>query len=418
LGGFSSPANLKLTTIGDWLKAVSPLSRVVSFSLKDRSAVLMGGHHADVVCWYSKSSGKFVSSSYYGQHLPEFIHRFNESNFVQMIPDGWEKDLSDCDAMTSPDSMHGEKVWIGQSTAFPHLLPEKSKKELLPFTPFGDSLVLVLAIHGINDMKLGQRESPDLLCLGLSCTDYIGHYYGPNSVEMCNQIKSLDKYLGKFFENLDNQVGKDNYIVVLTSDHSVRPLPEYSTQYMHKTMHRLVDENDVKPAIDRADSALRQELHVGSRLIDPKGFLEYRTAAEFNITPAKLEKETYKILHDVVFVRDIFFRREFVGSKTNNKLHFKEFQRSFFYMNGPDFLVDYKDEYLVTEKEYPAHHSLFCENVPLIIWSNKLMPFKLSYKVYSIDIAPTIAKLLGVAPPPWIDGTSLKEVTHEVNREF
>lgn len=410
LGGFSSPLNLKLTTIGDWLKAVSPLSRVVSLSIKDRSAILMGGHRPDVVCWYSKNSGKFVSSSYYGLELPEFVQRFDGVDFLHSIPSSWQTLSMDCDAMTSPDSMPGEKLWLGETTAFPHKLPDTSKNSLLQFTPFGDSLTLALALQGIKQMQLGRKENPDLLCIGLSCTDYIGHYYGPQSVEMCDQLKRLDIYMGKFFQAVDEQIGEGNYVVVLTSDHSMNPLPEYSSMYLHKDVRRIVDEYDVKPALEKADSMLRGKLRVEQMLIDPRGFLEYATASKAGLTPVELEKLVYKVLREIDFVNDIFFRRELVSSSPSSRRHLKEFRKSYYSANGPDFVIDYKDNYLLTDKYYPAQHSMFCMHVPLVIWWSGSKPSKISRTVLSVDIAPTLARLLHVPTPSWIDGKPLSEV--------
>ncbi|MFI5251737.1 MAG: alkaline phosphatase family protein [Bacteroidota bacterium] len=419
LGGFCSPLNLKVTTIGDWLKEVSPLSRVVSLSLKDRAAVLMGGHLPDVVCWYSKDSGKFVSSSYYGKHLPEFVQRFDESNFLDSIPPSWEKLPTDCDAMTSPDLMEGEKRWLGKSTIFPHELPEKSRNKLLQFTPFGDSLVLELALEGIKQMGLGRNKYPDLLCISLSCMDYIGHYFGPNSVEMCDQVERLDKYLGKFLDAIDNHMGNGTYAVILTSDHSIHPLPEYSTQYLHKNMQRIIDEYDVKPAIQKADSILKQRLNVKETLIDPRGFLEYTAAEEAGFKPADFEKQVYSVLREINFVKDVFFRRDLVGARHEARAHLEEFQKSYYAMNGPDFIIDFKNQYLLTDTSYPANHGMFCSHVPLIVYAGGGKAMKIDRKVLSVDIAPTLAQLLGISPPPGIDGKTLKEVAQgfKINSE-
>lgn len=417
LGGNCSPINLKQTTIGDWLKVVSPLSRVVSLSIKDRAAVLMGGYRPDVVCWYSKEAGKFVSSSYYGQQLPGFVQKFNDSDFLGTLPSSWEKLTSSCDAMTSPDSMEGETLWLGKSTMFPHPLPANSRRSLLQFTPFGDSLVLVLALDAVQEMQLGKRTIPDLLCISLSSTDYIGHYFGPNSVEMCDQIERLDLYLGKFLQELDSEIGSGNYVVALTSDHSVNPLPEYATKYLHLPKPRLVEEYDAKPAIERADSTLKQQLNISKTLIDPKGFLAYETALDAGLSPIEFEHMVYKVLRDLNFVKDVFFRRELVDTNyQKNRPHLAEFRRSYDIRNGPDFVIDYKDRYLVTDKNYPVNHGYFCMHVPLIFWSSKAEPLNVLRHVQSIDIAPTLARVLGVPSPPWIDGKSLKEVTDKFVR--
>ena len=413
LGGYASPRNLAVTTIGDWLKASSPLSRVVSLSVKDRAAVLMGGQRPDVVSWYSKDEGKFVSSSYYDKRLPGFVKRFNEKNFLQWVPPVWERLNSECDPATGPDTMDGEQTRLGGSTAFPHPLPDSLKASLLQFTPYGDSILLALAMDAVTDMRLGKSGQPDLLCIGLSCTDYIGHYFGPNSVEMCDHLKRLDESLGKFLESVEQFVGKENLVVVLTSDHSVQPLPEYSTRYLHKEMHRLIDVEDIEPALKRADSILRQTLHIDEPLINPHGFLGYRVADSAGLTVPGFENEVRKVLKDIKFVRDVFFRHELVSAERDTRPHLAEFRRSYYAEQGPDFLIDFKDDYLTTEKDYPVNHDLFCMHVPLILWSQHIDHVEIHRKVMSVDIAPTLARILGVPVPSWLDGKPLKEVVQK-----
>ncbi len=406
-GGLVSPSNLAVTTVGDWLKSVSPLSRVVSLSIKDRSAILMGGKQADAVSWYSARSGKFVSSSYYGDHLPGFVRAFNEKDPLRSVPEAWVRLPGPCDDRTSPDSMAGEKLWLGSATTFPHPLPEKPR--LLPFTPFGDSLVLDLALRAVREMRLGQKDRPDLLCVSLSSTDYIGHYYGPNSVEMCDQLRRLDSYLGDFFASLDASVGMANYTVILTSDHSVRALPEYSTGYGGKPLRRLVDVEDVFPAIRRADSALARRLGVRDTLIDWRGFLNYGAAERQGLSDVQFEKMASAALKGIYFVEDVFFRRDLVRTEATSRRHLAEFRKSYYADRGPDFVIDFKDLYLVTEEGYPVHHSLFCMHVPLILWSQDAVPSTVGRNVRSQDIAPTIARILNVPIPPFVDGGPLKE---------
>jgi predicted AlkP superfamily pyrophosphatase or phosphodiesterase len=411
LGGYRSPANLRLTAIGDWLKAEHPRSRVVSISVKDRSAVLMGGQHPDVVAWYSAASGKFVSSSYYGTKLPQFIRRVNESGFLRKIPNSWGKTATGCDPSTSPDSMQGESTWPGNSASFPHTIQEAEKPGVLPFTPFGDSLILSLGKDCIREMKLGGGDQTELLCLGLSSTDYIGHLYGPNSVEMCEQISRLDRYLGDFLSALDNSVGAEKCLVILTSDHGIPPLPEYSTKYLGKPVRRVILEDEYKQTLARVDSELKGRLHVNESLIPNDGFLSYEVAHEAGYSADKFEETVREELRKVDFVSDIFFRKELLGDESSDdRPHQDEFRKDYDPERGPDFVIVPGDNFLLTERKYPDHHGVFCGHVPLIFWSTQLQPKKVARPVRSVDIAPTIAEFLGLDIPASIDGKALEEV--------
>lgn len=410
MGGYRSPRNLRVTALGDWLKAASPLSRVVSISIKDRAAILMGGQRPDAVCWYSRDSGKFVSSSYYGRHLPGFAREFDADGPLRSVPDSWERFSAYCDPLTSPDSMPGEKTGQNVTNTFPHDL-RANKAGLLQFTPFGDSLVLALGLAAVREMKLGGKGHPDLLCIGLSCTDYIGHYYGPNSVEMCDQVKRLDHYLSMFFTELDKQVSVNNCLIVLTSDHGMAPLPEYSSGYMGNDVHRVILEDQFHPAMLEADSIMKAELGVDTTMIDYRGFLNYSLAAEKGYPPVRFEEAVRKDLQRFAFIGDVIFRRELIGRTTAHRSHSMEFRRSYDEGRGPDFVIIPSSHYVFTERNYPAQHDLFCAHVPLMFWSATLKAQHLAGKALSIDIAPTIATYLGIAYPRTVAGNPLPEIS-------
>ena len=180
------PVNLECPTLGDALKASSTASLVVSVSGKDRAAILMGGHKADLALWYDRSSGQFVTSGVYGR-MPDWV---------------WLWD----DALRIP----------------------VDQREKIASTPRLDAMTLELAAKAIEQSRLGGRGVPDLLAISLSVTDILGHAYGPDSPQMREQLLALDKSLGAFFDGLDRRFGRDGYALALSADHGVTPLPEMS----------------------------------------------------------------------------------------------------------------------------------------------------------------------------------------------
>ncbi len=413
-GAGVSPRNLRALTIGDWLKSSSPASRVVSFAIKDRAAILMGGHRSDLTSWYYKSTGKFITSSYYGStHLPETVAKFNETNFIRLTPSVWSISEGGCDALTAPDSMAGENPLPGETITFPHILSDDNKSRFIQFTPYGDSLTLALSWAAIKDLALGTRDSSDMLFIGLSCTDYIGHTYGPNSVEMCEQMKCLDRYLATYLDSLDSHMGSREYVVVLTSDHSVRQTQEYSEQYTGTPLKRLLESEDVNREIEKTDTLLRIRLRTTTWLVDSRGFLNYRAASDAGFVPDKFEGEVRNEIKREEFVKDVYFRHELLSAPWARTQRLQEFRRSYDPINGPDFVVDVKDNYFVTDSTiYPAHHSRLCTHVPLIFWTKGGVRQKIDRQVMSVDIAPTLARMLNLPSPASVDGRPLVEVIH------
>jgi hypothetical protein len=260
-------------------------------------------------------------------------------------------------------------------------------------------------------MKLGGGDQTDLLCLGLSSTDYIGHLYGPNSVEMCEQISRLDRYLGDFLSALDNSVGAGKCLVILTSDHSIPPLPEYSTKYSGKPVRRVIMEDEYTQTLARVDSALKGRLRVNESLIPNDGFLSYEIAHEAGYSADKFEETVREEFQKVEFVSDVFFRKELLGEESSDdRPHQDEFRKDYDPERGPDFVIVPGDKFLLTERKYPDHHGVFCGHVPLIFWSNQFQPKKVARPVRSVDIAPTIAEYLGLDIPATIDGKALEEI--------
>lgn len=227
----ASPLQLSGDSLGERLKEKFPQSRVVGIALKDRAAVLMAGRKADAVLWFEERFGRFVTSSYYPPN-PSLISFDKElpAFFADPAHRSWrlsgrisEKDLERI--TVDPPELHGAKnPPEGYGASFPHTL---SNLKAIVSSPWGDQLILLLARLAIRDLQLGSHEgSPDLLFVGMSSTDYYGHWFGPDSKEIADGIVRLDLTLQGFFEWLDRQVGEDRVLLFLTADHGVQPLPE------------------------------------------------------------------------------------------------------------------------------------------------------------------------------------------------
>ncbi len=223
--GKMSPRNLLVSTVTDELRlATNYQSKVVGVSLKDRAAILPAGHTANAAFWFDDASGHFISSSYYMKQLPEWVNQFNKSNVIEkLIQNGWNTLYPINTYLQSDSDAESYEGKFADETAsvFPHKINEayKKNKGSLRATPFGNTLTLNFAEAAIDGFHLGEETSTDFLTINLASTDYVGHMFGPNSIEIEDTYLRLDKELANFFHFLDEKIGKGQYTVFLTADH-------------------------------------------------------------------------------------------------------------------------------------------------------------------------------------------------------
>ena len=233
-----APSNLLSTTVGDELRLHSNFrSKVIGISRKDRGAILPAGHTGEAY-WYDGGTGHFISSSYYFNELPAWVKAFNARNIAKEYLKPWETLLPIEEYVESmPDDNPYENLYKGETApVFPHNLPEIAKTEglgVLSSTPFHNDILLEMAIAAIEGEKLGSRSTPDLLAISFSATDAVGHQFGPSSVEVQDTYRRLDRTLAKLLNYLDDNFGKENILLFLTSDHAV----SYVTSFMVEEGH-------------------------------------------------------------------------------------------------------------------------------------------------------------------------------------
>ena len=258
--GKMSPRNLLVSTVTDELRiATNYQSKVVGISLKDRAAILPAGHTANAAYWLDDASGHFITSTYYMKQLPQWVQNFNKENHVkQLMRNGWNTmyDLNTYQQSDSDVQSYEGLFKDETASSFPHDVQnmyEKSK-EIFRRTPFGNTITLDFAKAAVENDSLGNGKATDFLTINCASTDYVGHFFGPNSIEMEDTYLRLDKDLENFFQFLDAKVGKDRYTVFLTADHGAA----HAIGYMQK--HQIPAEFFIsKPIIDSLNSILGEK---------------------------------------------------------------------------------------------------------------------------------------------------------------
>ncbi len=259
-GSVLSPRNLMVPTVGQLLKAGSPHSKVIGLAIKDRAAILMTGLHADYALWLEPDQGGLGTSKHY--RAPSWLKTFNHdhdlstyggrtwnaSQAAVKLPAPQEMEarmkanppmdpahdlpvLSLSQRITLMDSVpwEGKFPGIGGTNAFPHTMPSFGAKEYwdaFVCTPWSIDWIMEAAKTCIEKEHLGKEDHTDMLCIGVSTTDEVGHLFGPDSREMKEILMSSDRALGDFIDFLDKEVGRANYELVISSDHGVADIPE------------------------------------------------------------------------------------------------------------------------------------------------------------------------------------------------
>jgi len=389
--GKMSPHHMLTTTFSDELKLFNNESKVYGISLKDRGAILPAGHSANGAFWLS-SDGKWITSSFYMDQLPDYIKTINDNN-------------------PSETYLKGEWAVKGK---FSHnldallLTGAKSIKK----TPFGNSILKDLAIDIINEEELGKGDQTDVITVSFSSTDYIGHQYGPHAAEIKDTYIRLDNDIADILNNLDKEIGAENVVLFITADHGVVSEPQ-----------ELLERNIPAGYFD--GSVMKTEL--STYLISNYGegewiknysnnqlFLNQKLISEQNINLQEIERKCANFFLKYEWVKNTYTATQINENEYNNSFH-SLIQRGYNQKRSGDVIVSLQTGWLSSywEKGGTTHGSSYSydTHVPLIFWGGKIPQGQTDRKVNIRDIAPTISMILGTAYPNGCTGNPLTEIT-------
>ncbi|MCI0446081.1 alkaline phosphatase family protein [bacterium] len=415
-GRSASPTNLIGYTVGDYLKKQSTNSHVVTVSLKDRAAVLLGGHRADAAYWYDTKTGNFGSSTYYMDHLPAWLNKFNSLRFADRYAGkSWERlksDVSLYEKYAGPDAIEGE--WDRKDIVFPHVLrgtpPSDEYYGEFRRVPFADEMTLQVALEALKAHDLGTDDAPDVFGISFSATDVIGHTYGPDSQELMDQILRLDQYLQKLFDAIDKHVGLANTIVILSADHGVMPLVEVlqSRGINAKRVNPSVLE---QPVID----ALKTQFSNADGLYEfsqPSFYLKKEEIKKRGLKQKDVEDVIVKALRGSDLVEAVYTQEDLIGEGHSNDPYFTLVQNSFFAPRSPDITVVLKKYiYMGTYVGGTGHGTVYDydRHIPLVFAGPGIKAGTYDQSCGPEDIAPTLATLLKLTMPKEDDARVLSE---------
>lgn len=407
-GGYgtgASPTRFVGTTLADWMKSANGKTKTLSVSMKDRGAILPIGKSKSDVYWYS-IDGRFLTSTYYRKDVPAWVREFNERVPVKAYAGRtWSLLLADS-AYHEADSVSVEMG--GRNFVFPHKLADDliDAGSEIRITPYMDDLTVQFALHGVNAMELGKGPQTDLLAMSLSATDVIGHNYGPDSREMHDQVLRVDRTIGVFLDSLYKLRDSTRITIVVTADHGVGSIPEIAPASIQPRPVR-VSLYDLMPATVARLQA--KKLDTFAIDLDVQILLANRAAFR---KPADLDEIVNAFADDARKVPGVARVDRF--SKLLTDTLNDDIARRWahqFPATSPIELVVTLTPYSTWGGNVASHGSPreYDSHVPLIFAGAGIKPGTHTRFVRTVDLAPTLAELLGVKPSERIDGVPLKD---------
>ena len=414
-----SPQRMLAATVGDQLKLrYGAASRVISMANKDRAAIFLGGRLADAAYWIV--DGQVITSRYYRPALPEWVEKFNaEDRIDRAFGHTWDHLLDPAiyDAVQGPDNAPGEESRLGLGITFPRKVDGGEKAPGANFysayrlDPHGSTVIAEFAESAIINEQLGRHAAPDLLCIGFSQTDYAGHSFGPDSHEIMDSVLRLDRVLADFLKFLDREVGVGRYVVVLTADHGVAPLPERVQAFGRDVTAGRIDHPKLKREVEAALTLAFGAPEKNAWTIrDSYGYrLIAATLAERRVASSDAQRVIKAALLASPQVAVVWTRDELLGSVPANGPFLEDWRLSFNAERSQDVLFSPKP-YVVDRTPAGSNHGTpydYDNHVPLVWFGAGVTVGIHNQRVGTDTIAPTLSALLGIPAPPLARGPRL-----------
>jgi predicted AlkP superfamily pyrophosphatase or phosphodiesterase len=421
-----SPAPILVSTFSDELALSNAgKSRIFGISVKDRGAVSMAGH-AGKAFWFSKKTGEFVTSTYYYKEYPSWVKAWNAKQIAfSYSGKSWEL-MHDRSAYLfgNRGDVPYETSFPGYGRVFPHPFGKSDSKyftTLLTLSPVGDELALSFAEAVIEGEKLGQSGTTDYLSISFSSTDYVGHLFGPSSLESEDNLLRLDRTLAELFKFVDQKVGLANTVIVVSADHGAAEIPGYLNEFGIDAKYFRPDALDPKtlekqPAIE----ALKKKLGIDKELIQsyfqPYVYLNHEVVQERGLNLAEVERTVAAELEKIDGIWLAAPSSALAdGSFPNTPLE-EAILRNYNSKRSGDIYVVFKPAWFINDSDglsvASTHGSpwRYDQFVPVIFLGPGMPPQRVFREISTVDVAPTLSAILGITYPSGSVGKPLVEV--------
>jgi predicted AlkP superfamily pyrophosphatase or phosphodiesterase len=416
------PYRRRQETVGDSLLGANKKARVVSVSIKPRAAILLAALRAQVCYWLHPLTGAFITSPYYRDEPHGWVKQFNAARPADVwLGKQWKKlrPTLDYAKYSGPDDFFGEGIGYEQGQTFPHPFVKGSNPkeptyyDAVANSPAGDELLLAFAKRAIDAEALGQRDATDLLCISFSSNDLVGHCWGPDSQEVLDITLRSDAIMKELLDYLDAKVGKGRYVVAMTGDHGICPLPEFA-QRQGK------DAGRVPPQLltSQSEAFLNKHfLKAGAKApwlempkkSNPWVYFNRATIRELGLNEAQVQRALADWLAHQDGIQAAFTRTELMKEPLADPIG-RAVQRSFDSDSSGDVMVVLKPYHIfsapITSPKtatYRTTHGTphpYDTHVPLIVMGPGIVPGSRGERITPLATASILSRALGVPAPP------------------
>lgn len=418
MAGVMSPKNMLTTTITDELRlATNFKSKVIGISLKDRGAILPAGHSANAAYWFDAQTGDWITSTYYMNALPAWVQEYNkQKQSDQFYAKNWNSlyPVETYAQSTGDDKIYERKTRGEQTPTFPHPLKLYIGKdyEIIKSTPYGNTMTLDLAKIAIAAEKMGQNDNTDFLAVSCSSTDYVGHQYGPNSIEAEDTYLRLDKDLEAFFNYLDAKIGKGNYLFFLSADHGAAHVPGFMKE------NRLPGGTfDDAPVVKNLNSIFNEKYKIKKTIITAMNnqiLFDHDEISKSKADYEEMKAFTIDYLKKQPGVMDAIDLSK-IASTTLPEPIKKAITNGYNARRSGDIYYILQPNYFDGGNTGTTHGSWnpYDSHIPCVFMGWNVKPGKTNKTHYMTDISATLAAMLHIQMPSGCIGEPITELTHQ-----
>ncbi len=415
VAGEMSPRNLLTTTICDELRLATNFnSKVIGIAIKDRGGILPAGHSANAAYWYDSRTGNWITSTYYMKQLPQWVRDFNDKKLVDNFYNiGWNTlyPLTTYTQSTKDANEFEAKPFGNDQPGFPYELKRFAGKNYsaVSQTPYGNTITTMLAKEAVIHEKMGADSITDFLAVSFSSPDYVGHAFGPNSIEVEDTYLRLDIELGELLSFLDKQVGKNQYLFFLTADHGVAHIPGFMKE--NRLPGGAVDDNAL---IADVNKMLKEKYGRGNIVLAAHNYqlsLNHILIDTANLDRDGIVKDVIKHVIKIEGIDRVFETSELMEEPMN--AHVKNMLANGWHpRRSGDIQLLLKPGWIDGGKTGTTHGlwNPYDSHIPLLWYGWNIRPGRSTEEVYMTDITATLAAMLRIQMPSGCVGKPIQDV--------
>jgi predicted AlkP superfamily pyrophosphatase or phosphodiesterase len=413
--GEMSPRNMLTTTIGDELRlATNFRSKVIGIAIKDRGGILPAGHSANAAYWYDSKSGDWITSTYYMNELPQWVKDFNAKKQVDVFYNtGWNTmyPINSYVQSSKDENEFESKPFGAEQKSFPYDFKRFIGKNYgtVSSTPYGNTLTAMMAKEAVLHEAMGKDSITDFLAVSFSSPDYVGHAFGPNSIEVEDTYLRLDKELGELFDFLDKTVGKGQYLSFITADHGVAHVPGFMNE--HKLPGGAVDDNKL---VSDLNKILAEKYKYNNLVLSAYNYqisLNHTIIDTAHLDKEDIVEDVIKFASKIEGIDRVFAIEELMEQPMNADVK-NRLANGWHPKRSGDVQLLFAPGWIDGGKTGTTHGlwNPYDSHIPLVWYGWNIKQGRSTEEVYMTDIAATLAALLRIQMPNGCVGKPIQAV--------